>query len=98
MSHSCSLLENNPDTYIYKAVRHGISWNYIPDHRDKGEPLGKPRELPADIAAGLDTSKSGLIERRKGWNKPAPADFALPTETWREVIARRQRHDEVRAK
>jgi hypothetical protein len=35
---------------------------------------------------------------RKGWNRSAPADFALPTETWREVVARRARYEEVRAK
>ena len=38
------------------------------------------------------------IELRKGWNRPALPDFALPTETWREVVARRQRYKEVRAK
>ena len=38
------------------------------------------------------------LELRKGWNRPAPSEFALPTETWREVVARRKRYDEVRAK
>ena len=30
------------------------------------------------------------------WNAPAPDDQALPTETWREVVARRTRYHEVR--
>jgi hypothetical protein len=75
------LLRDNPDRYIYPAVRHGTD---------------KP--LPPEIAAGLDTTKPNLIERRQPWNKPAPADYALPTEIWREVVARRQRCQEVRRK
>jgi hypothetical protein len=38
------------------------------------------------------------LELRKSWNRPAPPEFGLPTETWREVIARRQRYEEIRAK
>jgi hypothetical protein len=75
------LLRENPDRYIYPAVRHGAD-----------------RTLPRDIAAGIDTVKPDLIERRKGWNKPAPGEFALPTETWREVVARRSRYEEVKRK
>jgi hypothetical protein len=54
--------------------------------------------LPAEIAEGIDTTKPGLLERRKGWNKPAPPEVALPTEIWREVVARRQRCEELRRK
>ncbi len=75
------LLRENPDRYIYPAVRHGTD-----------------KELPPDIAAGLDANQPNLIERRQPWNKPAPADYALPTEIWREVVARRQRYEEVRQK
>ena len=38
------------------------------------------------------------MSKRGGWNAPAPHDYALPTETWREVVARRTRYEEVRAK
>jgi hypothetical protein len=49
--------------------------------------------LPAEIEAGIaDVSQRAL------WNRAAPATFALPTETWREVVARRQRYAEVKAK
>ena len=48
---------------------------------------------PSTFAAGVDE-----VSKRGGWNKPAPDEYALPTETWREVVARRQRHAEVRAK
>jgi len=72
------LLQNDPDRYIYDAVKKGVE---------------KP--LPPEIEIGVDTSQPNLIERRKEWNKPAPEEYALPTEIWREVVARRQRYEEV---
>jgi hypothetical protein len=75
------LLPENPDRYIYDAVKKGV---------------GLP--LPKDIALGLDPDKPDLATRRKAWNKAAPANYALPTEIWREVVARRQRYEEVRKK
>src|SRR5450755_529141 len=71
-----SLLRDNPDRYIYDALKKGIE---LP--------------LPAEIAAGLDD-----IARRAGWNRPAPTEYALPTEIWREVVARRKRYAEVKTK
>lgn len=59
---------------------------------------GTAKELPSEIAVGLDPAKPNLIARRKAWNKPAPGDYALPTEIWREVVARRQRYEELRRK
>ena len=85
------LLRDDPDRYIYPAVGHGIAWNA----RQPDEPkrLDAPFELPEHIASGIDD-----VSKRGGWNKPAPDDFALPTETWREVVARRQRYEQVKAK
>ena len=87
------LLQTDPDRYIHKAVRHGLTWDV-----NKDQPLDKSLPLPSEIEKGLDTSKANLLERRKGWNRPAPQEYALPTEIWREVIVRRQRYEEVRAK
>ncbi len=85
------LLRDDPDRYIYPAVGHGIVWNARRPEDPKR--LEAPFDLPDDIAAAIsDASKRG------GWNASAPDDFALPTETWREVVARRQRYDEVKAK
>jgi hypothetical protein len=54
---------------------------------------GAALPLPPEIAAGtLD------VAQRTEWNRPAPAEYALPTEIWREVVARRQRYGEVRAR
>ncbi|MDE0101198.1 MAG: Eco57I restriction-modification methylase domain-containing protein [Bryobacterales bacterium] len=85
------LLRDDPDRYIYPAVAHGLTWDARNPHVPKQ--IDAPRDLPDEIAAGIDD-----VSRRDGWNAPAPEDVALPTETWREVVARRQRHGEVRSK
>ena len=85
------LLRDDPDRYIYPPVGHGITWNA----RQAEEPkrLDAPFDLPDEIAAGIDD-----VSKRGGWNRPAPSEYALPTEIWREVVARRQRYAEVRSK
>ncbi len=105
------LLKTDPDRYIYKAVRHGVTWNYAASRPDQGEALQQPYELPEDIAAGVNpptlhdtvgevTSINDIetIRLRKNWNTPAPPTHGLPTETWREVVGRRTRYEEIRAK
>ncbi len=82
------LLSEDPDRYFYEAVRHGITYDI-----HKKENLEKKHELPPEIAVGLND-----ISQRGEWNKPAPSEYALPTETWREHIARRQRYEEIHAK
>ena len=49
--------------------------------------------LPADIEAG-----HGDPSKRAEWNRPAGDEFALPMETWREVLSRRSRCEEIRSK
>ncbi len=83
------LLQDEPDRYIYAAVGHGLTCDYSSEADP--QPLKKPLELPDNIAAGLDD-----VSRRGNWNQPAPKEYALPTETWREVVARRRRYQEVR--
>ena len=82
------LLSDDPDRYFYESVRHGITCDIEQD-----EVLTEKRELPPEIAEGLND-----VSQRGGWNKTASPEYALPTETWREHVARRQRYDEVRAK
>lgn len=69
-------LKDDPDRYIYLAVKHGVE-----------------HALPPEIAAGVAD-----VAARSGWNLPAPTEFALPTEIWREVVARRSRYAELRQK
>ena len=85
------LLRDDPDRYIYPAVGHGIAWNARQPQDPKR--LEVSFDLPEDIAAGIDD-----VSKRGGWNASAPDNYALPTETWREVVARRQRYEEVKAK
>lgn len=53
---------------------------------------------PPEIDSGLDTEAPDLLARRKPWNKRADDAVSLPTEIWRETIARHQRTRELRAK
>jgi hypothetical protein len=59
---------------------------------------GVDAAYPAAITNGLDTAAPDLLARRKPWNKRADDAVSLPTEIWRETIARHQRTREVRAK
>ena len=82
------LLSDEPDRYFHEAARHGITYDV---HRKAA--LATRRGLPPEIAVGVHD-----VAKRGGWNQPAPSDYALPSETWREHVARRQRYEEVRAK
>src|SRR6266496_2634131 len=62
---------------------------YINEALKKGVRL----PLPTEIAVGLND-----VSQRTEWNKPAPEEYALPTEIWREVVARRKRYEEVHTK
>jgi hypothetical protein len=68
-----SLLQQDPEVYIYETLAHGVL-----------------TELPEHIAAGIND-----VTQRKDWNQPADEQWALATETWREVVARRQHYDDV---
>ena len=84
------LLRNDPDRYIYPAVRHGA-----------GLPLQEEIAMGLDPATLYELVGDGPVETlelRKGWNKLATSEFGLPTETWREVVARRKRYEEIKAK
>ena len=84
------LLRNDPDRYIYPAVRHG-----------EGLPLQEEIAMGLDPATLHELVGDGPVETlelRKGWNKLTTSEFGLPTETWREVVARRKRYEEIKAK
>jgi len=75
-------LRSSGDAYIYNAIKKGTEIKDIPD----------------EIAVGLDTTQPNLLERRKEWNKPTPEVYGLPTEIWRETIERRNRYFELLSK
>jgi hypothetical protein len=68
-------LADDPDRYLYSSVRYGVL-------DDRGEVI----PLPPDIQRGVAD-----VGQRDGWNRAASAEHALPAETWREHVARRQR-------
>ena len=62
---------------------------YIYDAIKKGVKL----DLPKEISVGIED-----VSKRAKWNTQAPDEYALPTEIWRETVARRQRYKAVRAR
>jgi hypothetical protein len=75
---------------------HGTAWRLLRDepacYTDPGLRKGVDLPLPAEIAAGLND-----ISRRGRWDEAAPADVALPRETWRDHVSRRRRWERLRA-
>ena len=109
------MLKENPDRYIYDAVKYGIkssghselvSESQLLNTDNPNHPLWQ--DLPDEIKIGFkpnlesktvnDKTKKHLWEIRKVWNKKAPENIALPTETYRELIERRKRYAEIRRK
>ncbi|MDY0142018.1 MAG: Eco57I restriction-modification methylase domain-containing protein [Bacteroidales bacterium] len=90
-------LRNSADDYIYDPVKHGVS-----------QSGGLFDDLPDEIKAGFNNKLENQIvkednnphlwELRKQWNLFAPQEIALPTETYRELIDRRKRYAEIKAK
>lgn len=82
-----------PEAEIWQMLKESGD-TYIYEAVKKGVDL----PLPKEIEIGIDTTKPNLLERRNDWNKTAPAEFALPTEIWREVVDRRKRYAEIKSK
>lgn len=83
--------------YPAALKKRGEIWSLLQQHpADYIYPAvqhGIEKKLPPEIAVGFKD-----VSKRTEWNKPAPSEFALPTEIWREVVERRRRHDEVKGK
>lgn len=79
------IAEGSPDTTIW-GILQAEPERYVYDAVRKGAEL----LLPKGIAEGLKD-----ISKRTQWNRPAPEEYALPTETWREVVARRQHYEGI---
>lgn len=89
------MFKENPDRYIYDAVKKGINGN-LPSELAINEKVGD--DLPEYITIGIDTTEPNLLERRKRWNEKTEEKFSLPTEIYRETIERRKRYWELRSK
>ena len=77
-------------------------WNFLRNSGDRyifaAVKKGVDLPLPDYIERGVSTVGRDLRARRSRWNEKADAAYALPTEIWRETVARRQRYTEVRGK
>ncbi|HEY0754098.1 MAG TPA: DNA methyltransferase [Ktedonobacteraceae bacterium] len=90
------LIENVAQCCTDLLSTNGIAWNIL-----RAEPEryiyadlkhGCALPLPAEIEAGVSE-----VARRGMWNNQASEEYALPLESWREVVARRQRYAQVKA-
>ena len=83
----CTVAFENPDRpTLWDLLRDAPDRYIYPALRH-----GMDHDVPRDIAVGLKS-----VSKRTHWNRAAPAEIALPTETWREVVDRRSRCDELR--
>ncbi len=75
----------------------GVIWQQLKDDPNRYiYPViqkGIALALPSEIEEGLHD-----FPRRENWNSLAEEAYALPTETWREVIERRQQYHQIRLK
>ncbi|KOF03626.1 hypothetical protein OB69_04820 [Roseivirga seohaensis subsp. aquiponti] len=90
-------LKESGNTYIYDAVKHGI-----PESDDLFADL--PEEVQEGINHPLEdkvveaTTQPHLWELRQAWNQKTPTEIGLPTEIYRELIERRKRYADIKAK
>lgn len=94
------LLESTKKSCPKAFETNGVVWSFLKNSGDTyifdSMKHGIHLPLPKHIAIGLDTDKPELLKRRERWNEPAPAEYALPTEIWREVVERRIRCEKVK--
>ena len=85
------LLRDNPDRYIYPAVRHGVV-------SDDGS-IVPESELPDFVQKGMHDPQARMHDNRYNLQQAQAHDpIRLVTETWREYVCRRNRCLEVREK
>ncbi len=83
------LLAQDPDRYIYEAVRRGASY---PEEK-----------LPDFVQKGMHDPQARMFDKRYNLDEANLKDeeghpLTLPTETWREYVQRRQRYHTLKAK
>jgi len=85
------MLQEDPDRYIYPAVKHGVV-------REDGS-IVPESALPDFVQAGMHDPKARMFEKRYNLQQASVEDpLRLPTETWREYVCRRTRCLELRLK
>ena len=96
-----SLLKQDPDRYMFRETRYGFESGVVINAGEKPVP-----PMPATVIAGIAPDSLAQlvtdgpvksVRLRSEWNRVADVSHALPTETWRDVIYRKQDYDLVRA-
>ena len=89
---NCKIAFDFPDSTSSATV-----WQLLVENPDRyiyaSVRHGTELNLMPEIASG-----TGDVSKRSEWNNLASSEYALPTETWREVVARQGRYHEVHAK
>lgn len=71
-------------------------WDHLRDDPDRYIPQslkhGVTAPIPEEIISGYED-----VSARDQWSRSAPSEIGLPTETWREAIARRNRYEQTKA-
>lgn len=85
------LLRDDPDRYLYPAVKHGVvceDGSIVPE-----------TELPDFVQIGMHDANARMHDKRYNLQQaPAGDPLRLVTETWREYVYRRTRCLEIREK
>ena len=89
-------VQESGDAYIFDAVKKAVPEGDIFSDLPEEIKAGFKPEMEKQLVA--ESEEPHLWELRKPWNRSAPSEKALPTETWRELIARRKRCQELRKK
>ncbi|MBI2917615.1 MAG: Eco57I restriction-modification methylase domain-containing protein [Chloroflexi bacterium] len=89
------LLRDDPDRYIYEAVRRGVI--------DAAGAVIPESALPDFVQTGMHDPKARMFDKRYNLQAAELRDtegnsLTLPTETWREYVARRTRCLDLRAR
>ena len=85
------LLCEDPDRYIYPAVRHGVIRS--------DSSIFPETELPDFVQTGIHDPRARMHDKRYNLQQaPAGDELRLVTETWREYACRRTRCLEIREK
>ena len=89
------LLQEDPDRYIYDAVRRGVI--------DKNGEIIPESALPEFVQIDMNDAKARMFDKRYNLTEAFLPDenginLTLPTETWREYVERRKRCLELREK
>lgn len=84
----CLDLHEYPERYLHKSMIHGLWYD-----NDEQMYLDGERELPESLKTSLED-----VTQRREWNDQAPEEYALPTETWRNCLTRRDRAKKLRGR